>query len=171
MTSYGDSFFDGPSMQAAKGPLIGGGLTQLGTIMVKKFMPSMAKHASLIGLVLGAGVSGFLMTKPQHKETGAAGLATALIVGVPPLLDEYLGVGLLKGADDDMSGFGAITPEMGAITPEMGAEAMEMMDVEQMSAAPVEVMGSLGAITPEMGATPDGISIQGGLESAIGSSF
>jgi hypothetical protein len=155
--TYGDSFFDGPEAQAMKGPLIGGGLTQLGRILVKKFMPSQAKHAPLIGMLIGGGVSGFLMTKPQHKEAGAAGLATALLIGLPSILDTYMGTGLLG---DDLS---AYTSEMGAYTSEMGAEALEMMD-----ASPVQISdggsgstGILGAYTSEMGATPEGLTIQG----------
>jgi len=168
--TYGDSFFDGPEMQAAKGPLLGGGLTQVGTFAVRKLMPSMAKHAPLIGTILGAGVSGFLMTKPQHKEAGAAGLATALIIGLPNILDAYMGTGLLHGADD----LSAYTSEMGAdemaaYTSEMGANALELMDAP----TPVQIEGSeMGAITSEMGETPQGISIQGDeISQALGSSF
>jgi len=157
--TYGDSFFDGAGMQAAKGPLIGGGLTQLGTILVRKFMPSMAKHAPLIGMMLGGGVSGFLMTKPEHKEAGAAGLATALIIGLPQLLDEYMSTGLLKGDDD----LGAYASEMGAYASEMGANALELMGDSpvQISDSGSGSTGVMGAITSEMGATPEGLSIQG----------
>jgi len=163
--TYGDSFLDGPEMQAAKGPLIGGGLAQLGAIAVRKFMPSQAKHAPLIGLLIGGGVSGFLMTKPQYKETGAAGLATALIVSLPALLDEYMGTSMLKDAD-----LSAYTSEMGAYTSEMGANALEMMGDSpiQISDGGGGSTGVLGAYTSEMGATPDGLTIQGSDFGATG---
>ena len=165
--TYGDSFFDGPAMQAAKGPLIGGGLTQLGAILVRKFVPSMSQHAPLIGLLIGGGVSGYLMTKPEHKEAGAAGLATALIVGLPSLLDNYLGTSILKG--DDMSGYlGAYTSE--GMGDDLGAYAMDGSPLQLMD-SPVQisdggsgstgVMGSLGAITSEGMGAPDGLTIQG----------
>ena len=163
--TFGDSFFDGPEMQAAKGPLIGGGLTHLGAIVVRKFIPSMAKHASLIGMVIGGGVSGYLMTKPQHKEAGAAGLATALLIGLPMVLDEYMGTSLLKGDD-----LGAYTSEMGAYTSEMGANALELMDSPVMiqDSGSGNAIGALGAYTSEMGAVPEGLSIQGADFGATG---
>jgi hypothetical protein len=180
-TSYGDSFFDGAAMQAAKGPLLGGGLAKLTSLAVRKFVPSMAKHAGLAGAIVGGGVSAFLMTKPEHKETGAAGLATALIVGLSEELEQM--TGLLHGADD-----------LSAYTSAMGANALELMDDvsgDDMSdgevSGPLEiqdsgsgssgVMGALGAYTSEMGAVtsemgaPDGIQIQGGIEGAFGGSF
>lgn len=162
-SSYGESFFDGPGAQAAKGPLIGGGLTQVGRILVKKFLPSQAKWASLIGMVLGGGVSAFLMTKPQHKETGAAGLATALIIGVPELINNMVG-GTLMGADD-LSGLDAYTSEMGE-GEELGANALELLG-ETPGGIEIQDSGGgstgvIGAYTSEMGATvPENIQIQG----------
>jgi hypothetical protein len=157
--TYGDSFFDGPSMQAAKGPLIGGGLTQLGKILVKKFVPSQAKYAPLIGTVLGAGVGAFLMTKPQHKEAGAAAVATALIIGIPDQLNQMMG-GTLMGPEE----LGAITSEMGEGEDlgDFGANTLELLGDE---AVQIEDSGvgstALGAITSEMGAGPEDIQIQG----------
>jgi len=156
-SSYGDSFFDGPGVQAAKGPLIGGGLAQLGKVLVKKFLPSQEKYAPLIGGILGAGVGAFLMTKPQHKEAGAAAIATALVIAIPEQLNTMMG-GTLMGPDD----FGAYTSEMGA--DEMGANALELLG----DGSPLEIQDAgagsnvMGAVTSEMGATvPEGIQIQG----------
>lgn len=181
-TSYGDSFFDGPAMQAAKGPLLGGGLAKLASIAVRKFLPSFAKHAGLAGAVVGGGVGAFLMTKPEHKETGAAALATALLVGLSEEFEQM--TGLLRGADD----LSAYTSEMGANALELMEEGMgaDDMGADDMS-APLEiqdsggssgVMGALGAYTSEMGAytsemgaTPDGVQIQGGIDGAFGASF
>jgi hypothetical protein len=177
MFTTGDSFFDGPEMQAAKGPLIGGGLTQLGTIAIRKFVPSMAKHAPLIGMVIGGGVSAYLMTKPQHKEAGAAGLATALIIGLPQLLDEYMGTGLLKGDEvgDDQMGdemLGAYAQEMGAgeglqlLGP---AEGVQIQDSGSGSTGLIgAVTQEMGAITSDMGAPAEGLTIQGSDFGATG---
>lgn len=178
-TSYGDSFFDGAAMQAAKGPLLGGGLAKLTSIGIRKFVPSMVKYSGLAGALVGGGVSAYLMTKPEHKETGAAGLATALLIGLSEQLESMMG--LLHGADD-----------LGAYTSEMGANALEMMDSDEMGDEDMEgpleiqdsgsgssgVMGALGAYTSEMGAytsemgaSPDGIQIQGSIEGALGAGF
>jgi len=165
--SYGDSFFDGPSMQAAKGPLIGGGLAQLGILGTKILLPSYVKYAGLIGAILGGGVSAFLMSKPQHKEAGAAGLATALIIGIPRQIEDLMG-GTLKG--DDLS---AYTSEMGdealnAYTSEMGGP-VELMDTPvQIQDSGSGSTGVMGAITSEMGATPEGLTIQGSDFGATG---
>lgn len=172
MFTTGDSFFDGPEMQAMKGPLIGGGLTLLSKAAVRKLVPSMAEHASLIGMVIGGGVSAFLMTKPQYKEAGAAGLATALLVGLPSLIDKYAGTTLFAdadlGADDALS---AYAQEMGAYTQEMGASGMELLgpaDGIQIQDSGSGSTGLIGAITNEMGAAAEGISIQGSDFGATG---
>ena len=168
MFTTGDSFFDGPNMQAAKGPLIGGGLTQLSTIVIRKFVPSMSKHAPLIGTLIGGGVSAFLMTKPEHKEAGAAGLATALIIGLPQLLDEYMGTGLLKGDEMGDEALSAYAQEMGAITQDMGAGPMEMLgpaDGIQIQDSGSGSTGLIGAVTQEMGAP---VEIQGSDFGATG---
>lgn len=175
MTStYGDSFFDGAAMQAAKGPLIGGGLAKLTSIAIKKFKPDWAKYAGLAGAAVGGGVSAFLMTKPEHKETGAAGLATALLIGLSEQLETSMG--LLRGADD-----------LSAYASEMGADATEMLGdevegVDDLSATPEGLMiqgnddllgahvAEIGAVTSEMGASAEGVQIQG-LEGAFGGAF
>lgn len=164
-------------MQAAKGPLLGGGLAKLTSIAVRKFLPSLARYSGLAGAAVGGGVSAFLMTKPQHKETGAAGLATALLIGLSEQFESM--TGLLRGADD-----------LSAYTSEMGANALEMLGADEMGAdemgademgadidGPLEIQGSLGAYTSEMGAytsemgaAPEGIQIQGMAE-ALGASF
>lgn len=161
--SFGDSFFDGPGMQAAKGPLIGGGLAQLGILATKILLPSYVKYAGLFGAILGGGVSAFLMTKPQHKEAGAAGLATALIIGIPRQIEDLMG-GTLKDADD-----------LSAYTSDMGAYAMDGPSGMEFMAPPVEIQdsgsgstGVMGAVTSEMGATPEGLAIQGADFGATG---
>jgi hypothetical protein len=167
MFTTGESFLDGPAMQAAKGPLIGGGLTQLGAILVRKFMPTMAKHATLIGTMLGSGVSAFLMSKPEHREAGAAGLATSLIVGIPKILDDYMGTGLL--GDEDLGaymgeGMEMLGPAQGIEIQDSGSGSTGLVGEEQMGAITQE----MGAITQEMGAAAPGIVIQGADFGATG---
>lgn len=153
--SLGEGFFDGPGMQAAKGPLIGGGLTQLGIIAVNKFAPSYKKYAGLIGMVIGGGASAYLMSKPEHREAGAAGLATALIVGLPRQLNELMG-GTLMG-DDNLS-----ADEIAAYTME-GPAGMQLVGIDDSGS------GSTGleAYTME-GPADSGMSIQGGDFGATG---
>ena len=160
MFTTGDSFFDGPEMQAMKGPLIGGGITILGKAAVRKLVPSMADNAGLIGMVLGAGVSAYMMTKPEHKEAGAAGLATALLIGLPSLIDKFAGTSLFSdglGADE----LAAYTQEMGGF---LGAPA-EGIQIQDSGSGSTGLIGAytqeMGAITSEMGAPAEGITIQG----------
>jgi hypothetical protein len=156
--SLGEGFFDGPGMQAAKGPLIGGGLTQLGIIAVNKFAPAYKKYAGLIGMVIGGGASAYLMSKPEHREAGAAGLATALIVGLPRQLNELMG-GTLMGADeissDEMAGLDAYTME--------GPAGMQLVGIEDSGSGST----GMGAYTME-GPADSGMSIQGGDFGATG---
>jgi len=174
MFTSGESFLDGPAMQAAKGPLIGGGLTQLGTILVRKLVPSMSKHATLIGMAVGSAVSAYLMSKPEHREAGAAGLATALIIGVPKILDDYMGAGLLGDdegllGDDDLSAYddlSGLEDGMEMLGPAAGIEIQDSgsgstgLVGEEMGAVTQE---QLGAITQEQlrGRPAPGIVIQG----------
>lgn len=180
MFTTGDSFFDGPEVQAMKGPLIGGGLTLLGKAVVRKFVPSMAEHAGLIGMVIGGGVSAFLMTKPEHKEAGAAGLATALLIGLPALLDKVAGTSLFSDADLGDDALSAYAQEMGAYTQEMGAPAsgLELMapadgiQIQDSGSGSTGLIGAvtqeMGAYAQEMGAPAEGISIQGSDFGATG---
>jgi hypothetical protein len=172
MFTTGDSFFDGPEMQAMKGPLIGGGLTILGKAAIRKLMPSMADNAGLIGMVIGGGVSAYLMTKPEHKEAGAAGLATALLIGLPPLIDKFAGTSLFG---DDMSGLGADLEGLDAYSQEMGgflgapAEGIQIQDSGSGSTGLIGAYTQeMGAITQEMGGPAEGITIQGSDFGATG---
>jgi hypothetical protein len=160
--TYSDSILDGPAAQAAKGPLVGGGLNYLVQILVKKFVPSQAKHAALIGTVAGAGAAYALKDK-LGTESAYAGMATSLIVGLPKILDDYMGTGLLSGPDD----LGAYTMEgLGAYTME-GPAGMEMLS--EAPAIPLQLQG-FGAVVPEtaMGEGPGGLSIQGSDFGATG---
>ena len=142
-----DDFFDGAGMQVVSGPLIGGGLAQLGILGTRKFLPAQAKWAGAIGAALGGVVSAYLMSKPEHREKGLAGLAVALLVGVPRQIEDLMMPSKLSG-DEQLNLLGAYSSEMGA--DEMGAYASEM------GASPVQVLNSgsggtglIGAIVPE----------------------
>lgn len=140
-----DDFLDfgGAGTQIVAGPLIGGGLAQLGILGTRKYLPAHAKYAGLIGAAVGTAVGAFLMTKPQHKEKGLAAVAVALLVGVPRQIEDLMLPSKLSGAEqlDILSAYNA---EMGAYTSEMG------------EASPVQVLNSgsggtgvLSAIVPE----------------------
>lgn len=139
-----DDFFDGAGMETVSGPLIGGGLAQLGILGVRKFLPSKSKWAGLIGAVIGGGVSAFLMSKPQHRQKGLAGLAVALLVGIPRQIEDLMLPSKLSG-DDQIDLLGAYNAEMGAYNAELGEDS-----------SPIEVLNSgsggtglIGAVVPE----------------------
>ena len=147
MSTYGDSFFDGPGMAGAKAPLIGGGAAQLGIILVKKFAPTYSKWAGAIGAALGAGAAYALKAKLGPEGMGAA-IATALVVGLPRQINDLMG-GTLMGDD-----FGAITAESLA---GFGADA-----------SGVQLLDS-GSGGTEMGVvTAEGVQIQGADFGATG---
>ena len=135
-----DDFFNGPTMETISGPLVGGGAAQVGILATRKFWPAKAKWAGAIGAVLGVGASYLLMRKDREK--GIAGIAVALLVGLPRQLEDMMLPSRLSGGDTDL--LGAYTSEMGAYTSEMG------------EASPVQVLNSgsggtgvIGAYVPE----------------------
>jgi hypothetical protein len=122
-----EDFFDGAGMETVSGPLIGGGLAQLGILGTRKFLPAQAKYAGLIGALIGGGVSAFLMSKPEHRQKGLAGLAVALLVGIPRQIEDLILPSKLSGADQ-IDLLGAYNAEMGAYNAEgMGAYNAEGM--------------------------------------------
>jgi hypothetical protein len=156
MSTYGDSFFDGPAMSGAKAPLIGGGAAQLGIILVKKFAPTYAKYAGAIGALLGSGAAYAMKGKLGPEGMGAA-IATALVIGIPRQLNDLMG-GTLMGDD-----FGAITAENLA---GFGADSVQMMGFGAGEGVQLLDSGSggteMGMVTAEnMGAAADGVMIQG----------
>jgi hypothetical protein len=150
MSTYGDSFFDGPAMSGAKAPLIGGGVAQLGIILVKKFAPGYSKYAGAIGALLGSGAAYAMKGRLGPEGLGAA-IATALVIGVPRQLNDLMG-GTLMGDD-----FGAITAESLAGFGEFGADAQGVQLLDSGSGGT-----EMGMITAEnMGAAAEGVMIQG----------
>jgi hypothetical protein len=120
-----NDFFDfgGAGSEIVSGPLIGGGLAQLGILGTRKFMPSKAKWAGAIGAAAGVAVGAFLMSKPQHKEKGLAAVAVALLVGVPRQIEDLMMPSKLSGVEnlDILSAYDA---EMGALGATPGVEVL-----------------------------------------------
>ena len=148
MEDFGD--FGEGLMTDAAGPLIGGGLAQLGILGTKILMPAYSKYAGLIGAVLGGAVSAFLMTKPQHAMKGNAGLATALLIGIPRAIEDMMlptklgaitwnGFGAAPGGIEILNGGGGSTGMLGAITTDGYGD-------DAAAAAPISIQGgSFGA--------------------------
>jgi hypothetical protein len=139
-----EDFFDGAGMETVSGPLIGGGLAQLGILGTRKFLPGKAKYAGLIGAAIGGGVSAFLMSKPQHRQKGLAGLAVALLIGIPRQIEDLIMPARLSG-DDQIALLGAYNAEMGAYNAEMGEGDSPVQVLNSGSGS----MGLIGAVVPE----------------------
>jgi hypothetical protein len=90
---FGDDFGFGAGRAEIAGPLIGGGLAQVGALAVRllfKDSPTLQKWAPTIGTVLGAGVSGAMMMSPRFKQVGISGILTAALVGIPRQVEDIL---------------------------------------------------------------------------------
>jgi len=154
LSTYGDSFFDGPGMAGAKAPLIGGGVATAAIIAVKKFLPTQAKWAGAIGAIAGSAAAYLLKNKLGPEGMGAA-IAAALIVGGPRQLNDLMG-GTLMG--DDLAAY--VAEGLGDFGDEyagLGADAagVQIMDSGSGSA-------EMGAYVAEgMGAPAEGVMIQG----------
>jgi hypothetical protein len=146
-----DDFFDygGAGTEIVAGPLIGGGLAQLGILATRKWMPGQAKWAGTIGAALGTAAGAFLMSKPQHKEKGLAAVAVALLVGVPRQIEDLMMPSKLSGVEQ--------IDILGAYDAELAAYNAELADGYEMEGGtPIEVLNSgsggtglIGNIVPE----------------------
>lgn len=151
---YHDFGFDGSLGEGLAGPLVGGGVTQVGTLaarMLGKTRPSVHKWAPTIGFGLGAIVSGILAFRKNTRGIGIAALVTSALVAVPRQMEE-----LMMGTATH--GFGVITPEQmqGAFGEQAPVELLDsgngnysgmgVTTAEQgMGApAPVEMLGNSG---------------------------
>lgn len=162
MMGFGDfGSFGAAGRDHIAGPLVGGGLAQVGLMATKLIWPDKAvsKWAGAIGLGLGGLVSGILATRPGYRSTGISGLVTAALVGVPRQIEDLLG-----GAGGATAGYlGVITPEMEHMMGQQAANEVELLD----SGAGA---GTLGVITPERGDTMMGQDAGPGVE-LLGSGF
>jgi hypothetical protein len=149
---YNDSDFGGAlDTPGIAGPLIGGGVAQVGTLAAKLLFQGKApsKWAGLIGAVTGAAVgAGMMFTR--HRDVGISALVTALLIGVPRQLEDLLAPGSMSGY-----GLGVITPtELAAWGAEAEAQAAGQPVVQLLSPG-----SGMGIHVPE---TLDGSDDMGG---------
>lgn len=128
--------FGGLESEGVAGPLIGGGVAQVGLLATKllgKNSPTMIKYAPLIGTLLGGAASAALYFTGR-RAIGISGMVTAAIVGLPRQLEEML---VAQGVMKDY---------LGVITAEQ-----EMAGYFGANEAPVEMLGGggFGVITAE----------------------
>jgi len=136
MSGFGDDFGQGDKSSIA-GPLIGGGVAQIGTLATKLLFrgKKIEKFGALIGLGLGGGLSAALAVSPRFRATGISGLITAGLVTLPRLLEDMIGP--KTGLKD---GFGVHTAEreLAGVTTE------EMAGAEEMLGADIQLLDSGG---------------------------
>ena len=136
------------------GPMIGGGITNLGVLGSKLIFKGKApaKYAGLIGTGLGLLVSGILTARSGTRQLGIAGLVTSALVGLPKQLEDYLEekgmlsdyLGIVAAEQMMNGGLGAeqavelLDPNLGVVTAEQG----EMGAVGP--ASDVELLGGFG---------------------------
>lgn len=144
------------------GPLIGGGVAQVGALATRMIFKgqTVAKYASLVGLVLGGGISAFLARRPGTREAGIAGLVTAAVVSIPRQIEDLMvSAGMLKGhlgvitPEQEMNGFGLITDQQ---VNGFGVPDVQLLDSGGGA-------GVFGVITPEqqMNGASDDVQIMG----------
>lgn len=108
------SFFgDGGSSPHIAGPLIGGGATQIGTMLAHlhaRKNPKALRFAGFHGAILGGLVSGLLALSSKHRATGISALVTVGIMTAPRILEGFMGLG---HRDEQLK-----EAELGIITPE-----------------------------------------------------
>jgi len=141
--AYDYDEMDGPLTRQLAGPLVGGGVTQVGSLATKliwKDNPDVAKWAPAIGFGLGGIVSGILAFRPATRDVGITGLVTALLLALPQQLEN-----LMMGSEGSTEGWGVVTPEMEMMG--LGAEA------------PIQLLdsgGGMGVTVPEQGGMQGG---------------
>lgn len=165
------SSMDGPLTRQLAGPLVGGGVTQVGSLATKliwKDTPKVSKWAPAIGFGLGGIVSGILAFRPTTRDIGLTGLVTSLLMALPTQIEN-----LMMEEEASVQGWGGL----GVITPEM--EQMMGLGQDPGGGSPVQLLDSgsgstgLGVTVPEqggmMGATPPVELL--GIGGAFGSNF
>ena len=107
-------FGEGIGSPHIAGPLIGGGVTQIGVMLAhlhaRKNPKALRFAPGIYGAALGGLVSGILAFTDKHRDTGIAGLVTVGIMTAPRLLEGLMGLG---HRDETMKGY-----QLGVITPE-----------------------------------------------------
>ena len=143
----------------ALGPLIGGGMAQVGHLATKALFPAKAKYASIVGTLLGLATGAALMAT-RHKGKAMGALAGAAIVGVPRIIEDLLMPAAgLAGADDNLLG-AYMAEQMGTtyLPSEMGDDGSPISIADSGSGT----TGMQGAyMTEQLNAMPEGIDVAG----------
>ncbi len=160
---FGNSF-SGPHVT---GPLIGGGVTQIGIMLAHlhgKKNPKVLRHAGFYGAALGGLVSGALALSSKHRETGISALVTVGIMTLPRILEGFMGLGA-RDETAKMNGLGIITPEQYQALSDAGEfgdgdPAVQLLDAGGGSTG---VLGTHVAeeVRPLAGAPADGVELLG----------
>ena len=149
MKNYGyDEGFGGASSPGVAGPLIGGGIAQVGMLATKllfKGKPGIVRWAPVIGFGLAGAVTGALAMRRKTRGVGIAGLITAALVTLPRQVENMLPAGTLGGylgvvtAEEGMGDYdgasgiqlmeGAGSGGMGVVTAEEGMNGAEGVDL------------------------------------------
>lgn len=164
MEDFGD-FGDPGVAHDIAGPLVGGGLTQVGmlaTRMLSKTSPRMHKWAPTVGFALGSIVSAILAFRASTRSIGIAGLITSALIAIPRQVEELMGPGTMQGY------LGVITPEQQM----QGDLADEQQYGDEQQNGPVELLdggGGLGIQTAEQMQGAGDVEIMG--SGAFGSNF
>ena len=155
---------DGPLTRQLAGPLVGGGVTQVGSLatqLIWKDNAAVSKWSPAIGFGLNAVVSGILAFRPTTRDIGIAGLVVGALIAVPEQLKN-----LMLGDSTPKAGFGVITPEMEMMGFGADQSPVQLLDSGSGSTG-------LGVTIPEqggmMGATPPVELL--GMGGAFGANF
>lgn len=173
---FGDDFgFGGEGRDHIAGPLIGGGVAQVGTLATRllfKDNATLQKWAPAIGTLLGAGASGAMMLSPKFKNTGISGIITAALVGIPRQIEDLLMGSAMKDylgvitAEQEMAGAGYLGDEYAGygFGDEYAGLGAQQQDIQLLDS-------NLGVITAEQEMNgPGDIEMLGG-GSGFGANF
>ena len=128
------------------GPLIGGGIAQVGLLATKllfKDSPKVVKWAPSIGTALSAIVGGIMAFRPNTRATGISALVTAGLIGIPRQIE-----GLLED-DKPLRGYLGVTVAERELADAMEQEAMAGMG--GFGAGDVELLDSGGGSSAAFG--------------------
>jgi hypothetical protein len=173
---FGDDFGLGEARDHIAGPLIGGGVAQVGTLATRllfKDSPLLQKYAPIIGTALGAAASGAMMLSPRFKSTGISGIITAALVGIPRQIEDLLMGSAMKDylgvitAEQEMAGYGLGDEYAGyGFGDEYAGLGAQQQDIQLLDGG-----GGLGVITAEQEMNgPADIEMLGG-SSGFGANF
>lgn len=151
MDDFGD--FGDPGARDLAGPLVGGGLTQVGllaTKMLAKNSPRAQKWAPTIGFAVGGLVSGILAIRRSTRAIGVTGLLTAALIAIPRQVEELVGgslsgyLGIITPEQQGMMGYGEDMNGPVEVLSEAAGNGMGVYTADSAMQGPadVEIMGS-----------------------------